>query len=83
LELSFDYDTNNQDLINITHRRYRPVAMYNDPFRASLSGKFVLCESPTRQDFKDIMDHYASLEAWFGIEQEFVLFDPKTNKPLG
>lgn len=83
LELSFDYDPNSQDLQSITHRRYKPVAMYDDPFRVTHKGKLVFCESPTRQECKNIMDHYAYLEPWFGMEQEYVLFNPKTNRPLG
>ncbi|CAO3679022.1 unnamed protein product [Rhizopus stolonifer] len=58
-----------------------PVAMYDDPFRPK--GKLVLCQLSTRVDCKQLMDHYAHLEPWFGIEQEYVLFDPKTEKPLG
>lgn len=72
----------NEDL-HLTLQQYQPVAMYDDPFRATHGGKLVLCESPTRKECKDIMDHYALLEPWFGMEQEYVLFDPKTNKPLG
>jgi glutamine synthetase len=72
----------NSDLYT-NKQQYTPVAMYSDPFRTSYKGKLVLCESPTRQQCKDIMDHYTSLEPWFGMEQEYVLFDPKTNKPLG
>lgn len=66
-----------------TQQQYKPVAMYDDPFRVSNQGKLVLCESPTRKECENIMDHYASLEPWFGMEQEYVLFDPKTNRPLG
>lgn len=60
-----------------------PVAIYDDPFRPDQKGKLVLCEHPTRQHCIEIMEHYAHLEPWFGIEQEYILFDIKTNKPLG
>lgn len=71
-------------LLGAQHRRQLvPIAMYQDPFRVNLQGKLVLCEHPTRQHCKEIMEHYAHLEPWFGMEQEYVLFDPKTNRPLG
>lgn len=69
--------------LNLPQQQYTPVAMYDDPFRVSSHGKLVLCESPNRKECKEIMDYYAHLEPWFGMEQEYVLFDPKTNKPLG
>lgn len=72
----------NEDL-HLSLQQYQPVAIYNDPFRPSLRGLLVLCESPTRKECRDIMLHYAHLEPWFGMEQEYVLFDPKTDRPLG
>ncbi|KAG2230651.1 hypothetical protein INT48_005607 [Thamnidium elegans] len=69
--------------LHSSQQQYKPVAMYDDPFRVSSHGKLVLCESPTRQECKEMMEYYADLEPWFGMEQEYVLFDPKTNKPLG
>jgi glutamine synthetase len=77
-----DQKVANQDFFQTQHQ-YKPVVMYDDPFRVEEKGKLVLCESPTRQECKMIMDHYAHLEPWFGMEQEYVLFDPKTNRPLG
>lgn len=59
-----------------------PVALYDDPFRPPY-GKLVLCQHPSRPHCKLIMEYYQHLEPWFGMEQEYVLFDPSTNKPLG
>ncbi|OBZ86137.1 Glutamine synthetase [Choanephora cucurbitarum] len=67
---------------DLLEEQYQPIAMYRDPFRPQ-QGRLVLCEAPTRQRCLEIMDHYAHLEPWFGMEQEYVLFDPKTNKPWG
>jgi glutamine synthetase len=78
--------------IYIKHLLLRPVAMYRDPFRRE--GKLVLCENCVPEDgspdttnyrhqAKLIMDMYAHLEPWFGVEQEYILFDPKTNRPYG
>ncbi|KAI8885161.1 glutamine synthetase/guanido kinase [Backusella circina FSU 941] len=75
------------------HLLLRPVAMYRDPFRSG--GILALCENCVPEDgspetssnyryqAKLIMDKYAHLEPWFGVEQEYILFDPKTNKPYG
>lgn len=82
LFLDEEQKKSNEDL-HLSQQQYTPVAMYDDPFRVSSHGKLVLCESPTRQECKEVMEYYADLEPWFGMEQEYVLFDPKTNKPLG
>ncbi|RCH98808.1 glutamate--ammonia ligase [Rhizopus azygosporus] len=80
--LYVDHDEQLVELIQKPTEPLIPVAMYEDPFRQQ-GAKLVLCQMPTRLQCKKIMDHYAHLEPWFGIEQEYVLFDPKTNKPLG
>ena len=72
-------ETNDKTL----NSQYEPVVMYDDPFRVKEKGKLVLCDSIHRQECLDIMTHYVELEPWFGMEQEYVLFDPKTNRPLG
>ncbi|CAO3642322.1 unnamed protein product [Mucor hiemalis] len=77
-----DHIDSNRDFFK-TRQQYKPIAMYDDPFRVSDKGKLVLCEMASRRECKKIMDHYASLEPWFGMEQEYVLFDPKTDRPLG
>ena len=61
-----------------------PVAIYKDPFRRN-NNVLVLCEtfnfdhSPTatnkRLDCKKAMDLVKNEEPWFGIEQEYTLFD--------
>jgi glutamine synthetase len=70
----------------------KPAALFNDPFRGG-DNKFVICEvynpdgTPHRDNYrfecKKIMDQYADTKPWFGIEQEYMLFDPETNKPYG
>jgi glutamine synthetase len=70
-----------------------PVAMYPDPFRGS-PHILVLCEclnpddgtpieGNTRAHCLDIMESAASEEPWFGIEQEYTLFDADGVTPLG
>ncbi|KAF7728039.1 glutamate--ammonia ligase [Apophysomyces ossiformis] len=36
-----------------------------------------------RHSCKKVMDTYADAEPWFGIEQEYMLMDPETNRPYG
>ncbi|KAI8993623.1 hypothetical protein BDB01DRAFT_715999 [Pilobolus umbonatus] len=68
----------------------KPVVMYADPFRQG-NNKLVLCElyyttnnphpSNHRPHCVKIMNYYSHLEPWFGMEQEYILFDPSTGKP--
>jgi len=61
-----------------------PVALFADPFRKG-ENKLVLCEtynpdgSPNKTNYrhaaKKIMDAHADAHPWFGIEQEYTLFD--------
>ncbi|KAI7860198.1 hypothetical protein BDC45DRAFT_529815 [Circinella umbellata] len=70
----------------------QPVALFNDPFRGG-DNKFVLCETfnpdgtPHKTNYrhaaKKIMDTYADSKPWFGLEQEYMLIDPETEKPYG
>jgi glutamine synthetase len=71
-----------------------PVAMYPDPFRRG-NNILVLCEavlpdgkktpipSNTRRDAADVMARAAEAKPWFGIEQEYTLFNPDGQTPLG
>ncbi|KAI9318995.1 hypothetical protein BX666DRAFT_1922106 [Dichotomocladium elegans] len=70
----------------------QPVAMFADPFRGG-NNKIVLCETfnpdgtPHKTNYrnacKKIMDAHANSKPWFGLEQEYSLFDPETEKPYG
>ncbi|KAI9308432.1 hypothetical protein BJ944DRAFT_246577 [Cunninghamella echinulata] len=70
----------------------QPVALYNDPFRGG-DNKFAICElfnpdgTPHKTNHRHkaakIMTLHADAKPWFGIEQEYMLFDPETNKPYG
>lgn len=68
-----------------------PVALYPDPFRVG-KNKIVLCETykynkkPTesnkRHTCKQAMDSAKDQKPWFGIEQEYTMFDSDMH-PLG
>jgi len=70
----------------------QPRALFNDPFRGG-NNKMVMCDT-YRPDGTPLENNHRVLanelfnkaldeEPWFGLEQEYFLMDPKTNKPLG
>mmetsp|Transcript_11361 Transcript_11361/g.30048 ORF Transcript_11361/g.30048 Transcript_11361/m.30048 type:complete len:361 (-) Transcript_11361:1631-2713(-) len=70
----------------------KPVTVFKDPFRRG-NNILVLCEcytpqgealpTNTRAHAKEVFDKVAAHEPWYGLEQEYTLFDTKTNWPLG
>lgn len=70
----------------------KPVAMFKDPFRLG-NDRMVMCETfkpdesahPTnmRHSCVAVMKQAGSAHPWFGAEQEYVLLDPSTLRPLG
>jgi len=70
----------------------KPVSLFIDPFRSN-NGMLVLCEcydplgnplsSNHRHNSEKIFKNIEKYEPWFGLEQEYVLYDFNTNRPLG
>ena len=70
----------------------KPRELFNDPFRPG-NHKLVLCStqlpdgSPHPTNFRDsaaeIFNICRASKPWFGLEQEYFIMDPKTDKPLG
>jgi len=70
----------------------KPCALFNDPFRGG-DNKMVMCDTyrpdgtPLENNHRiwanQIFNQALDEEPWFGLEQEYFLMDPKTNKPLG
>lgn len=70
----------------------QPRAIYRDPFRGA-QHILVMCdaytpagealETNTRAGCAKVMANAKALEPWFGLEQEYFLIDPATEKPLG
>lgn len=71
----------------------KPRCLFKDPFRKN-DNVIVLCdnflpdgETPhpknTRVYAEKIFENSSDEDPWFGLEQEYFLFDPKTNKPIG
>ncbi|QKF94157.1 glutamine synthetase [Fadolivirus algeromassiliense] len=94
---NFDGSSTNQAVGKDSETILIPVALYKDPFRINFPVHcyLVLCEcydrygnalnSNTRQHANDIFntDVVASSHLWYGIEQEYVLYDNKTKRILG
>lgn len=71
-----------------------PIRLYDDPFRKN-HAKLVLCEcyedlkgtEPNefndRKPLADLQDKFKNEESLCGIEQEYVIYDLKTNLPVG
>jgi len=72
-----------------------PVAFYPDPFRPVKGNYLVLCEcvkpdsnktpipTNTRRQCVKVMEEAKDAEPWFGLEQEYTLFDKDGITPLG
>ena len=83
---SFDGSSTEQAEGNSSDCLLKPVAIYSDPCRENgwlvmnevLTAEGLPHESNTRATINDDDDDF-----WFGFEQEYFLWDNKTNKPLG
>ena len=70
----------------------KPRCLFNDPFRGS-NNYLVMCDTytPDGDPHKTNMRNWANNlfnqkldeEPWFGLEQEYFLFDVNTGRPLG
>ena len=91
-EWNYDGSSTNQAAGEDSEVIIKPCALFNDPFRRG-NHKMVLCDtyrpdgSPLqnnhRQWAKSLFDQALDEEPWYGLEQEYFLMDPNTNKPLG
>ena len=70
----------------------QPARHYRCPFRKNKNSYIVLCSSyypnmqPVSNNHRDyavkIFDMYKEHEAWYGLEQEYFIYDNETNKPF-
>lgn len=70
----------------------RPRRMYRCPFRRP-GGLIVMCDTYApdgtpiknnhRYDADIIFNKYSDQKAWYGLEQEYFIYDVKTDKPIG
>lgn len=71
----------------------KPRVLYKDPFRQQYNAFFVLCSThrpdgiPLVNNNRDwannIFNKKLEEEPWYGLEQEYFLFDVETNTPIG
>lgn len=92
---NFDGSSTGQADINDSEVILKPQKVYKDPFRnfRDCITILVLCDcydrnmnpikTNTREPAKEIFDKVEKEKPWFGFEQEYVLYDTKTRKPLG
>ncbi|AFR92589.1 glutamine synthetase [Cryptococcus neoformans] len=83
-EWNFDGSSTNQAPADNSDVFLRPVAIFKDPFRGG-ANILVLCEcydndgTPNKSNYrahcKKVMDAAKDTEPWFGLEQEYTLFD--------
>jgi len=91
-EWNFDGSSTGQALGHDSDVLLEPVAIFADPFRRG-DNIIVLCETynpdgtPNKTNYraqaKKLMDTYADQHPWFGIEQEYTLFQNDGKTPLG
>lgn len=89
---NFDGSSTNQAEGTDSEVMLIPRALYRDPFRGD-PNKIVLCETqrPDGSYLENSHRHWANelfeqkkeSKPWFGLEQEYFLIDPATNKPFG
>lgn len=87
-EWNFDGSSTDQAPGNDSDVYLRPVRIYRDPFRLG-DNIIVLCEcwnndgTPNRTNYRHecdkLMEAHASEHIWFGIEQEYTMFDEFDN----
>jgi glutamine synthetase len=83
---SFDGSSTNQAVGSSSDCLLKPVAIFPDPDRTS--AYLVMTEvlnadgTPHATNGRALIDDDDN-DFWFGFEQEYFLFDPETNKPLG
>jgi glutamine synthetase len=71
----------------------KPCIVFKSPLTREIPRFIVLCETfdkdgkpltnNHRRWAKEIFDKYLDEKPWYGLEQEYFLFDPITNKPIG
>ena len=94
-EWGFDGSSTKQATSSNSDCILKPVAIFNNTtdVLASYNSYIVLCEvmnadgtphkSNTRAKLREMEKKYSGQNFWFGIEQEYTIIDPKTNRPCG
>jgi glutamine synthetase len=89
---SYDGSSTGQATTECSEVILKPQTSFKDPFRLGDS-LLVICDTydiqgnnlPSNHRFtsKAIFDNKITIEPWFGLEQEYVIYDNKTSRPVG
>lgn len=91
---TWNYDGSSTDQADASNSEIilNPVRLFPCPFRPGI-GSIVLCDCYTlnnepakynhRHEALKIFSKYDDQEPWYGLEQEYFIFDNNTGKPLG
>lgn len=92
-EWNYDGSSTGQALGEDTEVILKPIFTTINPFVNDIKGYLVLCETydskgnPLINNYrvkaKEIFNNKATLQPWFGFEQEYFIFNAKTKLPLG
>jgi len=96
---NFDGSSTGQGTTEESEITLKPVKLYNSPIclhkYSNFASYIVLCatylgndntialQNNHRDEATAIFDKYSSEQAWYGLEQEYFMYDAKTLKPLG
>ncbi len=92
---NFDGSSTRQGTAEHSEIILRPVQVYKNPFHPG--GFLVLCETYTQDDDGSLRSHQSNIryraqqhfqyakyyQPWYGIEQEYFILEPGTDKPYG
>ena len=91
---NYDGSSTGQAEGNASEIFIKPRRLFKCPFRIGGPRSYiVMCDTYTpdnkpalynnRNSAKEIFDKYSDQKSWFGLEQEYFIYDVETNKPIG
>lgn len=91
-EWNYDGSSTNQAHTELSEVLLKPVRLFKCPFRR-MNGYLVMCcaydvdelaaKANNRDNAEKIFRLYESHQPWYGLEQEYFIFDKTTNNPIG
>lgn len=89
---NYDGSSTNQATSEMSEVYIYPRRIFRCPFRRP-NGLIAMCDTytpdgiPLKNNYRNhastIFDKYADQKVWFGLEQEYFIYDTKTNYPVG
>lgn len=91
-EWNYDGSSTDQADADTSEIFIRPRRLFNCPFRPE-NGFLVMCDTytcddqPAKNNYRataaKVFEEYADQKPWYGLEQEYFIYDRKTDNPLG